>query len=483
MKRIGAFVTVLAIIVLAFSSCSNQLVRSAGAGSLKLVAGRSAKTITPSSGFIASYRASGSGPSGATTDSKASSTGSFSFTELSAGLWTFTIEGLSSGGTTIATGSTTVTIVAGSSASASVTLVPTGTGTGTLSLSASWSSSKPISAITGTMTPSGGGSSTSISFTVSGTSGSYSGSFAAGNYILALSASNSSGKVIASAQVEAVQIYQGLTSGWSGSIDDSRFVSSSKDITAFSFDAQSVTATISGTTITAIVPFTVDYSKLVASFTTTGATVSVGGMTQTSGTTANDFTAGTLSYLVTAADGTTQTYTVNVAGFTNQAVSGQVLAASSDFTHIILGDVGIRNGYGAYSGSITTSADGGTTWTQNSTAAAMANGMGLRILGVTSSSDFTKLMFSVNQWTSWQAQNTGLYASSDSGSTWTYLGSGAFQNGSTSEFLALSPDGATLLGGKNAKGVIWGTSSYIGLSTDGGTTWTNQNSSGDYAWN
>jgi Uncharacterized protein related to plant photosystem II stability/assembly factor len=332
------------------------------------------------------------------------------------------------------------------------------------------------------MTPSSGGSATSITCAISGTSGTYSGSFAPGNYVLALNATNSSGTVIASAQMDVVQIYQGLTSSWSGSIDDTRFVSSAKDITAFSFDAQGVTATISGTTISAIVPFTADYSKLVASFTTTGATVSVGGAAQASGTTANDFTAGTLSYLVTAADGTTQTYTVSVSGFTSRAAYGQSLAASGDFTHIILGNYGQRSGYGTWSGSVSTSTDGGSTWTQNSSASAMSS-VGLRVLSVTASSDFTKLIFAVNQNSAYGAMNTGLYASSDSGSAWTYLGGGNYRDGSTSEIIALSSDGATLLGGKNATGFIWGTSSYIGLSADGGTTWTNQNSSGMYAWN
>ena len=72
-----------------------------------------------------------------------------------------------------------------------------------------------------------------------------------------------------------------------------------------------VTAAISGTQITAIVPFGTDITHLVATFTTTGASVKIGTVVQTSGATANDFTT-PLTYTVTAADGSTQDYTVTV---------------------------------------------------------------------------------------------------------------------------------------------------------------------------
>jgi hypothetical protein len=94
--------------------------------------------------------------------------------------------------------------------------------------------------------------------------------------------------------------------------------SSSKDITAFGFTMAAnpslpndVTATITGTTITATVPFGTDITALKATFTTTGASVKVGSTVQTSGTTANDFT-NPVTYTVTAADNTTKSYTVTV---------------------------------------------------------------------------------------------------------------------------------------------------------------------------
>ena len=96
-------------------------------------------------------------------------------------------------------------------------------------------------------------------------------------------------------------------------IDDS-----SKDLTAFSFSAATnpglstdVVATITGASIAATVPFGTDVSALVATFATTGASVTAGGVTQISGVTPNDF-ASPLVYRVTATDHTTKDFTVTV---------------------------------------------------------------------------------------------------------------------------------------------------------------------------
>jgi hypothetical protein len=105
--------------------------------------------------------------------------------------------------------------------------------------------------------------------------------------------------------------------------------SNAKAITAYSFEAADnsgltadVAATITGTTITATVPFGTDVSALVATFTTTGTSVKVGSTVQVSGTTANSF-ASPVQYVVTAADNTTQTYTVtvNIAANTAKAIT------------------------------------------------------------------------------------------------------------------------------------------------------------------
>ncbi|MFO7569799.1 MAG: hypothetical protein R6W75_08355 [Smithellaceae bacterium] len=105
---------------------------------------------------------------------------------------------------------------------------------------------------------------------------------------------------------------------------------SAKDITAFSFTdatntalSQDVTGSIAGTNIYAIVPDGTSRAGLVATFSTTGQSVHVGGAVQTSGSTANDFT-GTVTYRVTAQDTSTKDYLVTV----NEApaASGAIIA-------------------------------------------------------------------------------------------------------------------------------------------------------------
>jgi formylglycine-generating enzyme len=91
-----------------------------------------------------------------------------------------------------------------------------------------------------------------------------------------------------------------------------------KEITAFSFTdatnsalSSDVTATISGTNITAAVPFGTDVTALVAAFTITGPSVTVESATQVSGTTTNDFSSA-VTYTVTAVDSSTEDYVVSV---------------------------------------------------------------------------------------------------------------------------------------------------------------------------
>jgi hypothetical protein len=87
-----------------------------------------------------------------------------------------------------------------------------------------------------------------------------------------------------------------------------------KAITAYSFlGFTGFAATINepAKTIALTVPFGTNVTSLVATFTTTGAGVTIGGAVQTSAATANNFAA-PVAYLVTAADGTTATYTVRL---------------------------------------------------------------------------------------------------------------------------------------------------------------------------
>lgn len=94
--------------------------------------------------------------------------------------------------------------------------------------------------------------------------------------------------------------------------------SDAKAITRFLFTMDgndmldsSVDAVINGSLISASVPYGVELTNLVASFTTTGSSVSVGNNTQESGVTTNDFSSD-LSYTVTAEDDSTQSYIASV---------------------------------------------------------------------------------------------------------------------------------------------------------------------------
>jgi len=87
--------------------------------------------------------------------------------------------------------------------------------------------------------------------------------------------------------------------------------SSEKAITAFSVNGIDGVIDETAKTITVGLSFGTDLSALVASFTTTGASVKVGSAVQTSGTTANNFSSPAV-YTVTAEDGTTQNYAVTV---------------------------------------------------------------------------------------------------------------------------------------------------------------------------
>jgi hypothetical protein len=75
---------------------------------------------------------------------------------------------------------------------------------------------------------------------------------------------------------------------------------------------------IVGTGIAVTVPYGADISELIATFTTTGQSVSVEGVTQTSGVTDNDFTS-PVYYTVNGVDGSTKTYTVSVTVAPNTA--------------------------------------------------------------------------------------------------------------------------------------------------------------------
>jgi len=86
---------------------------------------------------------------------------------------------------------------------------------------------------------------------------------------------------------------------------------SAKSISSLSLDGVVGTIDETGKTIAVTMPSGTNVTSLVATFTTTGASVEVGSTVQISGTTVHNFT-NPVVYTVTAADGTTQDYTVTV---------------------------------------------------------------------------------------------------------------------------------------------------------------------------
>ena len=83
----------------------------------------------------------------------------------------------------------------------------------------------------------------------------------------------------------------------------------SKEITQFSIG--NYTGVINLQNISVTVPYGTNLTNLIASFTTSGQSVTVGSTSQVSGTTPNNFTS-PVTYTVTAADGSTQNYVVTV---------------------------------------------------------------------------------------------------------------------------------------------------------------------------
>jgi hypothetical protein len=232
-------------------------------------------------------------------------------------------------------------------------------------------------------------------------------------------------------------------------------ISNAKAITAFSFTNPAATGTINegAKTITVRLPFGTDPGSLVASFTTTGASVKVGSTTQVSGVTANNFYL-PVSYIVTAADSSTATYTVTAADlfWTERTTCGSrtwnAIASSSDGTKLV---AVAENNY------IYTSADSGVTWTART-------GPGTQSwVSVASSADGTKLA---------AAPYGGyIYTSTDSGVTWTARTGPGTQSWYS---IASSSDGVKLAAGIDGGNIY--------TSTNSGVNWTPRAGSGTHYW-
>ncbi len=134
---------------------------------------------------------------------------------------------------------------------------------------------------------------------------------------------------------------------------------SAKVITAYSLNG--VAGAIDSTTKTIVVtlPQGTNVTALVATYTTTGKSLTVGSVVQASGTTANSFT-NPLVYTVTAADNSTATYTVTVTIATGTGPAPVNLGTAGNFvilakagvsttgTTAVVGDIGVSPAAATY---------------------------------------------------------------------------------------------------------------------------------------
>ena len=125
-----------------------------------------------------------------------------------------------------------------------------------------------------------------------------------------------------------------------------------KAITSFSFPSKNgpVSGVIAGNNISVVMPYNTNTSSLVASFTTTGDTVTINGKPQVSGMTINNFTTPVV-YTVTAIDRTIRNYTVTVtaAKAENKAITAYSLqSANGPVNGVIAGDsISVTMPYGS----------------------------------------------------------------------------------------------------------------------------------------
>ena len=123
-------------------------------------------------------------------------------------------------------------------------------------------------------------------------------------------------------------IFATIVSGCNSSSSTPAVPGTTKALTAFSIGGATGTINETAKTIAVTLPSTTtSVTALVATFTSTGASVKVGTTVQTSATTPNNFTA-PVSYIVTAGNSTTATYvvTVTVASATDKAMVSYSLA-------------------------------------------------------------------------------------------------------------------------------------------------------------
>lgn len=276
MNSIFISLLILAIVGLSFG-CMQPFGQNIKEGDVLIsIEKGAAKTIQPSDAeiTITSYTISGTGPNNATLSTKTFTTSPHTESALAEGNWTFTVKGLNAGGSIIASGTATATVVANDTVNVAVVLTPVkdGTGVGTFSLSGTIPSTVTLSTFIGTIAPSTGGTNTNFTVTVSGTSFSYSNNtLPVGSYILTLVASQAAGEWKG---VYALRIYQDKTSTLSLTLTTDDFTGSTINGTAKYYDKSAgnyagIFVSITSTTSTDFVPKSMTTTSS-GSFTFTG---------------------------------------------------------------------------------------------------------------------------------------------------------------------------------------------------------------------
>jgi len=113
---------------------------------------------------------------------------------------------------------------------------------------------------------------------------------------------------------------------------------SAKAISAYSLAGVTGTVNEAARTISLTMPNGTNLTALVATFSTTGMSVKIAGVLQTSAATANNFS-NPVTYTVSAADGSTAVYTVTVAAVAAQGPSPVLLGAAGNY--VILAESGV----------------------------------------------------------------------------------------------------------------------------------------------
>ncbi len=313
-----------------FSACNIGTSVSDTNGKVYLSVNSTERTVLPDSEDVEidSYTVSGTGPTD-TLDSTAQTSSSFVINDLEVGSWSFTVNGLNTDNTIVASGDVTVTVAADSTTSANVRLLPL-SGSGDFSMSIEWASSDhTVENVTGTLTSYDTGTEIDISDSLSGTTSNFSKTgIDAGSYTLVLDFTDSNDKVAKA--IFAVQIYDGMTSDLDVISDDLDNLYWATE-TAISINPDEVTNGTAGTTYS----FTVTVTGLSSSISSVSLAWNFGDGSTGNTTLTNSGTS--VSYTISHSYSSNSSY-----GLTVSASDGSDTIASG-YATVVIGTTTVRD--------------------------------------------------------------------------------------------------------------------------------------------